>query len=192
MSKNLIMLGLPGVGKGTNADVLANDFKLPHISTGDIFRNAMSQGTPLGKKAKEFMDAGDLVPDEITNGIVAERLNESDIQDAQGFILDGYPRNPQQAIFLNEFLSKVNQKIDAVIYLEAPQNVVIERMKNRAISSGRSDDTQEVIQHRIEVALAETMPLVDFYKEQGNLLSIDATRDIDTVYTSVKNAVENI
>lgn len=188
MSKNLLLLGLPGVGKGTNAVLMAKDFNLPHISTGDIFRSAMANQTELGIKAKQYMDAGDLVPDEITNGIVAERLAEKDVLDADGFILDGYPRNTDQADFLNNFLKETNRKVDAVIYLEAPQDVVVKRLLGR----GRADDTQEVVEHRINVAVSETMPLVDYFKKEGNLITINAVADEKNVYSKVKQAIESL
>ncbi|AZZ61366.1 adenylate kinase [Oenococcus sp. UCMA 16435] len=188
MSKNLIMLGLPGVGKGTNADIMVDDFQLPHISTGDIFRSAMANHTELGDKAKSFMDAGNLVPDEITNGIVNERLNEADIKDANGFILDGYPRNPSQADSLESFLKSIQQKVDAVIYLEASETTVTDRMLGR----GRADDTPKVVAHRIEVAKKETMPLVEYYRSKGNLYTIDANGEVAVVYPKIKELVSNL
>ncbi|MCV3297079.1 MAG: adenylate kinase [Oenococcus sp.] len=188
MSKNIVMLGLPGVGKGTNAEVLAKDFKLPHISTGDIFRAAMSQHTELGDKAKSFIDAGNLVPDDVTNGIVNQRLDEADVLSASGFILDGYPRNPEQADSLAAFLKKKNQEVDAVIYLQASQELVTARM----LARGRADDLPEVIAHRIEVAKSETMPLVDYYRHQGNLFVVEAAGEVKDVYAKVEEVVSNL
>ncbi|MFT8328298.1 MAG: adenylate kinase [Oenococcus oeni] len=188
MSKNIVMLGLPGVGKGTNADIMVEDFKLPHISTGDIFRSAMANHTELGDKAKSFMDAGNLVPDEITNGIVNERLNETDVKDAGGFILDGYPRNTSQADSLESFLRSIQQKLDAVIYLDASEQTVTDRMLGR----GRADDTPEVVAHRIDVAKKETMPLVEYYRNKGSLYTIDANGEVSVVYPKIKKLVSNL
>ncbi|EHN59154.1 adenylate kinase [Oenococcus kitaharae] len=188
MSKNIVMLGLPGVGKGTNAEVLSQDFNLPHISTGDIFRAAMSNHTDLGDKAKSFIDAGNLVPDDVTNGIVNQRLNEADVLSASGFILDGYPRNPEQADSLEAFLEKRNQKVDAVIYLQASQGLVTERM----LARGRADDLPEVIAHRIEVAKSETMPLVEYYRRKDNLFVVEAAGEVKDVYAKVKEVISNL
>ncbi|MFT8325224.1 nucleoside monophosphate kinase [Oenococcus sicerae] len=188
MSRNIILLGLPGVGKGTNADSIVKDFKLPHISTGDIFRAAMLAHTSLGDKAKSFIDAGNLVPDAVTNGIVNERLVQDDVAKASGFILDGYPRNPAQADSLASFLSSQGQKIDAVVYLQAPESVVIKRMMGR----GRLDDTPEVVMHRLEVAKKETMPLVKYYEKNGDLFTVDASGEASIVYSTVKDILSKL
>ncbi|WP_439425856.1 adenylate kinase [Oenococcus alcoholitolerans] len=190
MSLNLILLGLPGVGKGTNAERIEKDFHLPHISTGDIFRKAIADGTDLGKKVKEIIDNGNLVPDEVTDQIVDQRLEQEDVKKADGFILDGYPRNPAQAKALSKFLNSINKKIDAVIYLDASEETVTKRMINR--NTGRADDDPNVIPHRIEVAKAQTMPLVDFYQQDGSLKTIKSDSDIETVYAEVKKTISSL
>lgn len=188
MTKNIILLGLPGVGKGTQADKIVEDFNLPHISTGEIFREAISNQTPLGVEAKGFIDKGELVPDSITNGIVHDRLDQSDIADAQGFLLDGFPRNIDQADDLKDYLGNKNQKVDAVIYLSADDQTVIDRMLNR----GREDDTQEVVEKRIEVAKQQTMPLVDYYQTEGVLIEVEALASVDEIYQKVNQAINQL
>lgn len=186
MSMNLMLLGLPGVGKGTQAAKIVEQYNLPHISTGDMFRAAMANETELGLKAKAFMDAGDLVPDEVTNGIVAERLAEQDTE--KGFILDGFPRNLDQAHALDEMLAKTGRKLDAVIYFTAEEQILVERMMAR----GRADDSLEVIQNRLKVNGALTEPIAKFYAEKGILNEVDGTRELETVFADVKALLDNL
>ena len=188
MTKNIILLGLPGVGKGTQAELIVKDFNLPHISTGEIFREAMANETALGVEAKNFIDKGELVPDSITNGIVHERLDENDVVAAQGFLLDGFPRNVDQADDLKNYLNSKNQKVDAVIYLAADDQTVIDRMMGR----GRADDTQEVVEKRIEVAKEQTMPLVDYYQAENTLVEISALASVEEIYQSVNQAINEL
>jgi adenylate kinase len=186
MSMNIMLLGLPGVGKGTQAAKIVEEYNLPHISTGDMFRAAMANETELGLKAKSFMDAGNLVPDEVTNGIVAERLAEEDTK--IGFILDGFPRNLDQAQALDDMLAESGRKLDAVIYFTADQQVLIDRMMAR----GRADDTPEVIKNRLDVNGALTEPIAAFYAEKGILNKIDGARELDTVFADVKTLLDSL
>ncbi|MDR3241879.1 MAG: adenylate kinase [Lactobacillaceae bacterium] len=186
MSLNIMLLGLPGVGKGTQAEMIVETYALPHISTGDMFRAAMANETELGLKAKAFMDAGDLVPDEVTNGIVEERLAEDDTQ--VGFILDGFPRNLDQAAALDAMLSKQGRKLDGVLYFTADQDVLVERMMAR----GRADDTPEVIKNRLAVNGELTAPIADFYAKQGVLHEIDGARELEVIFADVKELLDNL
>ncbi|SUP52624.1 Adenylate kinase [Weissella viridescens] len=170
MSKNIVLLGLPGVGKGTQAAKIVETYNLPHISTGDMFREAMANETELGLKAKSYMDAGNLVPDEVTNGIVEERLAQDDTKN--GFILDGYPRNIEQAEALEQMLAKQGRDINAVLYFTADNDVLVQRMMAR----GRADDTPEVIQNRLNVNGELTEPIAEFYADKGVLHKIDGAK----------------
>ena len=186
MSLNIMLLGLPGVGKGTQAAKIVEEYNLPHISTGDMFRAAMANETELGMKAKSFMDAGNLVPDEVTNGIVAERLAEEDTK--VGFILDGFPRNLDQAKALDEMLAKGGRSLDGVLYFTADTDVVGDRMMAR----GRADDTPEVIKNRLDVNGKLTEPIAEFYAEKGILNKIDGARELDVVFADVKTLLDNL
>ncbi len=159
----VIFLGPPGVGKGTQAKLVAEKLGIPHISTGDILRKARQEGTPLGLEAKAYMDRGDLVPDSVLNGLVEARLQNPDA--AQGWILDGFPRTRSQAEFLQSLLGKLSQGVAAVIHLDATTDVLVERLLKRAQLEGRTDDDEEVIRNRLAVYQKETAPLVDFYHE---------------------------
>ncbi|MBM7616762.1 adenylate kinase [Weissella uvarum] len=186
MSKNIVLLGLPGVGKGTQAAKIVETYNLPHISTGDMFREAMANETELGMKAKSYMDAGNLVPDEVTNGIVKERLAQDDTKN--GFILDGYPRNIEQAEALEQMLAEQGRKIDAVLYFTADNDVLVQRMMAR----GRADDTPEVIQNRLNVNGELTEPIADFYAEKGVLHKVEGDQPLDDVFTDVEAVLDNL
>ncbi|AOT55770.1 adenylate kinase [Weissella soli] len=186
MSLNIMLLGLPGVGKGTQAAKIVETYALPHISTGDMFRAAMANETELGLKAKSFMDAGNLVPDEVTNGIVEERLAEDDTK--AGFILDGFPRNLDQAVALDEMLSKQDRKLDGVLYFTASEDVLVERMMAR----GRADDTPEVIKNRLEVNGKLTEPIADFYEKKGILHKIDGAGELNAIFADVKELLDSL
>ncbi|CAK1226318.1 MULTISPECIES: adenylate kinase [Fructobacillus] len=185
MTKNLILLGLPGAGKGTQAEKIIADYPMVHISTGDIFRANMKEETELGQKAKAFMDAGNLVPDEITNAMVADRLSQPDVVE-NGFMLDGYPRNEEQAKFLDQFLAEKNDKVSATLYFEVPDQVLVDRLMNR----GRADDTKDVIAHRLEVNKKANLPLVDYYENHGVLHTIDGNGELDRIYADVKSVLD--
>jgi adenylate kinase len=211
----MILLGLPGVGKGTQAKKLEATLNIPHIATGDIFREAIKNGTPLGKKAESFIEAGELVPDEVTIGIVEERLGKSDCEN--GFILDGFPRTIKQAEALNSILSKQNKELDLAIYLTAEKEILIERLSGRRICEDcgatyhikndppkkegicdecggkliqRSDDTKETVEKRIEVNKEKTKKLVDFYRKKGILEEVQSTGGIENVHQRLLKLVE--
>lgn len=213
---NLYLLGLPGAGKGTQASRIQEALDIPHISTGDMFRAAMKNETPLGKKAKSFMDAGDLVPDEVTNGIVAERLDQDDTAD--GFLLDGFPRTIPQAEVLEQILSDQNRQLDAAIYIKVDKSILMERLTGRFICSNcgetyhklynppqedgvcdvcggtefhqRDDDKPETVKKRIEVNEEQTNALVDFYQEKGILRIIDGQQAPDDVFADIQQILD--
>lgn len=211
----MILLGLPGVGKGTQAKKIEAALDIPHIATGDIFREAIKNGTPLGKKAESFIEAGELVPDEVTIGIVEERLGKADCEN--GFILDGFPRTIKQAEALESILSKQNRELDLAIYLTAEKEVLIERLSGRRICEDcgatyhikndppkkegicdecggkliqRSDDTAETVKRRIEVNKEKTEKLVEFYRNKGILREVQSTGGIENVNQRLLKLIE--
>jgi adenylate kinase len=169
----LVLLGPPGAGKGTQAAILSEKLGVPHISTGDLFRANIGQATPLGLEAKKYLDAGDLVPSEITNNMVKARVGEPDA--ANGFLLDGFPRTVDQAQALEAILAELNTKLDAVLSFIVDEDVVVERM----LARGRADDKEDVIRNRLRVYREETAPLLDYYKDQ--LVTVDALGEVDEV-----------
>ena len=175
----LLLIGPPGAGKGTQAAILAQTFNIPAISTGDIFRENVRNETELGKRAKEFMDRGDNVPDSLTNELVADRIGQSDC--VSGFLLDGFPRTTAQVDALNGMLSQQGTALDAVVELVADVEIVVERLKKRAIEQGRTDDDESVVRHRLEVYREQTAPLIDLYGQTGLLVSVDGIGTIDEV-----------
>ncbi|AST95480.1 adenylate kinase [Shouchella clausii] len=208
---NLILMGLPGAGKGTQAEKIVNDYGIPHISTGDMFRAAIKNETELGLKAKSFIDAGDLVPDEVTIGIVKERLSEDDCEN--GFLLDGFPRTIAQAEALEGILSSLGKQLDHVLNIAVPKELLMERLTGRRVSptSGktyhivynppkvegkcdidgsdliqRDDDKPETVKRRLEVNEKQTKPLIDFYEAKGYLRQVDGNQDMNTVYAEIK------
>ncbi|GAA1356816.1 adenylate kinase [Streptomyces beijiangensis] len=209
----IVLVGPPGAGKGTQAAYLAKNLSIPHISTGDLFRANISQGTELGKAAKAFMDAGNLVPDEVTIGMAKDRMAQPDAEG--GFLLDGFPRNVSQAEALDESLKADGQKLDAVLDLEVPEDEVVKRIAGRRICRNdsshvfhvaysapkqegvcdtcggelyqRGDDTEETVRRRLEVYHAETEPIIDHYKAQGLVVTISALGKVTEV---TKRAME--
>ncbi|QTI68140.1 adenylate kinase [Gordonia sp. L191] len=177
----LVILGPPGAGKGTQAELLSESLGIPHISTGDLFRANISQGTAVGIEAKRYLDAGDLVPSEITVDMVRARVGEPDA--AKGFILDGFPRSTEQADALAEILDGLDSSLDAVLSFVVDPDVVVERM----LARGRADDTEEVIRNRMSVYQKETAPLLDYYGDQ--VKTIDAVGDIQDVHQRVLSAL---
>ena len=187
MSARLIIVGPPGAGKGTQAGRIAESFGIPAISTGDIFRKNVSEGTPLGVQAKAIMDAGDYVPDELTNELVKARLEEPDA--ARGFLLDGYPRTVGQVEYLDSLLAEQGSGIDAVIQLVADQDELVGRLLKRAEDQGRSDDNEETIRRRQEVYTEQTAPIVRAYGERGLVLDVDGLGAVDEVGDRIEAAL---
>jgi len=212
---DMILLGLPGVGKGTQAKKLEDKLEIPHIATGDIFRKAIKNETPLGKKAKSFIDAGELVPDEVTIGIVEERLTEADCK--VGFILDGFPRTIAQAEALDQILIEQNRKLDLAIYLQAEIDILVERLAGRRVCVDcgatyhvkndppevegvcdkcggeviqRSDDQKETVKKRIEVNKEKTAKLADYYQDKGILHEVESIGGIDKVQARLMKLIE--
>ncbi len=183
----LLLIGPPGAGKGTQAVRLAETYGVPAISTGDIFRSNVKNETELGKKAKAYMDAGDNVPDSLTNALIRDRLAEQDAE--HGFLLDGYPRTADQVRELDEFLAGHGQALDVVVELVADPDVVVERLRKRAVEQGRSDDDESVVRHRLEVYSEQTAPLIDLYDGRGVLVKVDAIGAIDDVTARITTAL---
>ncbi len=177
----LLIIGPQGAGKGTQAALLCQELAIPHISTGDLFRANIADSTPLGRKAQRYLDSGQLVPDEVTQQMVADRLVRPDAAD--GFLLDGFPRNTGQARWLRDLLGASGRAVDAVVLLTAPDHVLTERMSAR----GRADDTPEAIRTRLAIYYAETEPLVDFYG--AKVIRIDGDGTVDAVHDRVMAAV---
>ncbi|MFM1864314.1 MAG: hypothetical protein RL677_94 [Actinomycetota bacterium] len=181
-------MGPPGAGKGTQAKFISEKFSIPHISTGDIFRENLKKETAIGLEAKSYMDRGEYVPDDVTNRIVADRLTWPDA--ANGFLLDGYPRTLDQVKFLDETLKSQNHQVDRVIELVADINTLISRLLNRAKEQNRADDTEEVITKRLEVYLAETAPIIDNYKNKNLVIQVDGLGEVDAVTRRILTALE--
>ncbi|MFL6479371.1 MAG: adenylate kinase [Bacillales bacterium] len=209
---NLVLMGLPGAGKGTQAERIVENYGIPHISTGDMFRAAMKEGTELGLQAKSFMDKGELVPDEVTIGIVRERLSKEDCQ--KGFLLDGFPRTVPQAEALENLLVDLNKKIDYVININVDKELLMERLTGRRICKEcgstyhlvfnppakegvcdrcggelyqRADDNAETVQNRLDVNIKQQEPLLTFYEIKGYLRTIDGQQDINKVFTDIEH-----
>ncbi|UKO98891.1 adenylate kinase [Nostoc sp. UHCC 0870] len=179
----LIFLGPPGAGKGTQAQILAEHLHIPHISTGEILREAMKEQTPLGIKAQSYVNSGELVPDQLVQDLVAERLDQQDAK--SGWILDGFPRKVTQAAFLEELLQKTGQGGERVINLDAPDAVVVARLLDR----GRKDDSEEVIRRRLEVYRNETAPLIDYYRDRHKLLTVNGDQSQAEVTVELQTVV---
>jgi adenylate kinase len=188
--RNLILLGAPGAGKGTQAQRLAVRFGIPQISTGDMLRAARREGTPLGKKAEEYMNKGALVPDEVVIGLVEERLGKPDAK--AGFILDGFPRTIPQAEALDRMLAERGKKIDVVLELRVDDAVLIKRVEQRIKDGGptRSDDTPETLGNRLEVYYRNTAPLLEFYRRQGKIVTVDGMAPIEAVRAAIAAVVD--
>jgi adenylate kinase len=183
----MLLIGPPGAGKGTQAVHVAQAYAVPAISTGDIFRANVAQGTPLGLQAKEYMDRGAYVPDELTNALVIDRLAQDDV--AKGFLLDGFPRTLAQVYTLDDCLAEHGADLDVVVRLVVDTEEVVRRLLKRAHDQGRSDDTEDVIRHRLDVYQEQTHPLTDVYEERGLLQSVDAFGSPDEVTERILAAV---
>jgi len=180
----LIFLGPPGSGKGTQSQILALYLNIPHISTGEILRQAMKDQTALGIKAQSYVDSGELVPDQLVQDLVEERLSQPDAK--SGWILDGFPRKVTQATFLESLLQKTNQGGERVVNLDAPDDIVVERL----LARGRKDDSEQVIRRRLEVYRDETAPLIDYYRQRQNLLTVNGNQSPEDVTSELKNVIE--
>ena len=205
---NIVLLGGPGAGKGTQAAKLVEEFKTPHISTGDMLRAAVAAGTELGKKAKSYMDAGELVPDDVIIGLVIDRLQEPDTD--AGFILDGFPRTSAQAVALDAELGKLERPLDAALLIDVDPEVIVKRLCSRRMCREcgfigseadatcpkcggemyqRDDDNETTVRNRLDVYQKSTSPLIDYYRGSELLVSIDGDRDPEVVYADVKEAL---
>ena len=183
-------MGPPGAGKGTQAKVVSGRLGIPAVSTGDIFRANVSEGTPLGVEAKRYMDAGDYVPDEVTNGMVRDRLAQADA--TGGFLLDGYPRTVTQVEELDSMLADAGTSLDAVVVLTVDDEELIQRLLHRAETEGRTDDTEDVIRHRQEVYNQQTAPLLAVYADRGMLVEVDGMGAVDEVSERIFSALEKV
>ena len=210
---NIILMGLPGAGKGTQAEKIVATYGIPHISTGDMFRAAMQQETELGLKAKSFMDKGELVPDEVTNGIVKERLQQADTE--KGFLLDGFPRTQAQAEALDKIMEELNRSIDAVINIEVNPDILMQRLTGRIICRNcgstyhktnnppkvegtcdrcgshdfyqREDDKPETVENRIQINIEQSKPILNYYKAKGILRNVDGESGIDNLFQTIQS-----
>lgn len=183
----ILLIGPPGAGKGTQALELSSAFSIPAISTGDIFRENVRNATPLGLQAKSFMDAGNNVPDSLTNDLITDRLASQDC--VGGFLLDGYPRTTDQVRHLDDFLADHHTKLDVVVQLVAEPDIVVERLRKRAVEQGRTDDDEAVVRHRLDVYAEQTAPLIDVYSARGLVAAIDGIGDISEVTQRITDAL---
>jgi adenylate kinase len=183
----LLIIGPPGAGKGTQAAKLAEIYGIPAISTGDIFRANITEGTELGKQVQSIVESGSYVPDSLTNDLVRDRLLQPDV--AGGFLLDGYPRTPEQVEELDRILGQAGARLDAVVQLVADVDEVVERLRKRALVEGRADDTEEVLRHRQEVYADQTAPLIDVYAGRGLVVAVDALGAVDEVTERIVTAL---
>jgi len=184
----LLLIGMPGAGKGTQAERLSQAFGIPAISTGDIFRHNVKNETELGKQAKAFMDRGEYVPDSLTNELVRDRLSHEDAK--QGFLLDGYPRTADQVAELDDILSSAGEKLDAVVNITANTDEVVKRLLNRAKEQGRADDTEAVIRRRLEVYEEQTAPLIAIYESRGLVVTVDGLGAVAEVTDRITSALD--
>jgi len=189
---NVLLLGPQGSGKGTQAKRIAAEYGLPHVATGDMFREAIAEGTELGLQVKPILERGDLVPDELTVALIRERLDQEDADG--GFVLDGFPRNLAQAEALDELLSTIGKELDVVFEFQLSDEVAMERMEGRARDEGRSDDARpEVMRRRLEIYRRETEPLVEYFRTRhANVVGLHAERSIDEVFAEVQQTLEHV
>jgi adenylate kinase len=186
----VILMGPPGSGKGTQAEVLAGRLGVPAISTGEIFRASVAGETELGRKAKQYLDAGEYVPDQLTNAMVRERLAEDDTR--SGFLLDGYPRTLDQVAVLDELLAAQDRRLDAVVELEVDPEELVHRLLRRAELEHRSDDTEEIVRRRLQVYTEQTLPLIEVYAERGLVIPVDGAGEMDEVSQRILQVAESL
>ncbi len=187
---NLLVLGPQGAGKGTQAKRISAEYEIPHVATGDMFRAAVAAGTPLGRQAGEIMARGDLVPDALTIEMIETRLSEPDAAD--GFVLDGFPRNLAQARALDTMLGSIGRVLDAILFFAISDEIGMERALSRAALEERADDTREVISHRLEIYHRETEPIVEHYRTTGKLIPLHADRSIEQVWAEISEALQQV
>jgi adenylate kinase len=185
---NLLVLGPQGSGKGTQAARLSSDHGIPHVATGDMFRSAIAEGTDLGRRVEPILAAGELVPDELTVELIRERLSQPDA--ANGFVLDGFPRNLTQAEELDAMLVEIGRTLDAVLFFDISDEVALERLLGRAADEGREDDRPEVIARRLEIYHEQTEPVVERYRTTGKLVPLHAARPVGEVAAEIADALE--
>ena len=185
---NILILGPQGSGKGTQAQRIAASYGIPHIATGDMLREAITNGSELGRRVKPIYDAGQLVPDELMIDLIRERLEQDDVVDA--FILDGFPRTMAQAEALDDMLREIERPITVVLQLDVPEEVCVERLSKRAQEEGRVDDTPDAIRMRLSLYRRETEPVIEHYRAQGNLVVIHGDRPVDEVFDEIQQALE--
>jgi adenylate kinase len=185
---NLLVLGPQGSGKGTQAARISADLGIPHVSTGEMFRAAMAEGTELGRQVEPFLSSGELVPDELTVALIRERLSQPDAAD--GFVLDGFPRNPAQAEELDAMLAEIGRSLDAVLFFDIPDEVALERIAVRAAEEGRRDDQADAIARRLAIYHEHTEPVVERYRATGKLVPLHASRSIGEVAAEIGAALE--
>lgn len=186
----LILMGPPGAGKGTQATFVAQHYSIPAISTGDIFRANVSEGTPLGKEAQRYMDAGEYVPDDVTNKMVRNRIDEPDAE--RGFLLDGYPRTVAQVEELDGMIAHTGHRLDAAVVLTVDEEEIVQRLLQRAQTDGRADDTEEVIRRRQEVYAEQTAPLIETYRERGILREVDGLGEVEEITRRIFAALDDL
>jgi adenylate kinase len=187
---NILLLGPQGSGKGTQANRIAAEYGIPHIATGDMLREAIADGTPLGRRVKPIYDAGELVPDDLMIDLIRERLGEDDAR--EGFVLDGFPRTMVQAEALDPMLKEIGRDLDVVFELQIPDEICIQRLLRRAAEEGRVDDTPDAIATRLRRYHEETEPLVEHYRATGNLVGIHADRPINEVFAEIQRTLEQV
>jgi len=187
MPLDIVILGPPGAGKGTQAARISEEASIPHVATGDMYRAAVAAGSELGDRVQSYMDAGELVPDELTIQVVRDRLQGADT--LNGFVLDGFPRNLAQAEALDDILAEQDRDLSVVLHFQLPEEVAEERLLHRALESGRADDTPEIIHHRMET-MRIPADLIAYYRGKGNLVGIHADRTIDEVFDEVQSVLE--
>ena len=185
---NMIFLGAPGAGKGTQAEVVCKELNIPAISTGNMLREAVKNGTPAGLAAKKYMDAGDLVPDDVVIGVLKDRIAQDDAKN--GFILDGFPRTIAQAEALDRFMAKHGREVEHVIGLEVPEDELIDRMIKRGQQTGRADDNPETIKNRLKVYHESTTPLREFYKNAGKYRKINGSGSVNDIFEEIAKAID--
>ena len=186
----MIIMGPPGAGKGTQAQVVAERYSIPAISTGDIFRKNVSKGTELGVQARRFMDAGEYVPDELTNLMVRNRIDEPDAE--RGFLLDGYPRTLAQVEELDGMIKHTGHALDAVVVLTVDKEELVQRLLQRAETEGRADDTEDVVRRRQEVYHEQTAPLIEVYRDHGLMIEVDGMGEVDEVSKRIFDALDDV